>query len=216
MKKISILLILLSCNTFVLAQKKDTVEFGANVGLNRSYVSNTKGSTDPLMGFNIALLADYYFSDRWSIKGKLIYDQKGWANGFINFEQLYYNPQYDPIIYGTIITDFNLDYITIPVMANWHFGKKRNWYLNFGPYVGFLVAAKDSKLKYTFNEEFQNTDIGLALGIGVKIPVSDKLKIYFEYEEQDGFVDTYKINNTGSAVTNSRGSINVGLNFLME
>jgi opacity protein-like surface antigen len=216
MKKISILLILLSCNTFVLAQKKETVEFGANVGLNRSLVSNTTGSTDPLSGFNVAFSADYYFSDRWSIKGKLIYDQKGWANGFIKFDQLYYNQQYDPIIYGTITTDFNLDYITIPVMANWHFGKKRNWYLNFGPYVGFLVSAKDSKLKYNFKQEFQNTDIGFQLGIGVKIPVSDKLKIYFEYEGQDGFTDTYRINNTGSAVTNSRGSLNVGLNFLMK
>jgi opacity protein-like surface antigen len=216
MKKIHILLILLSCNTFVSAQKKGTVEFGANVGLNRSLVSNTTGSTDPLMGLNAALSADYYFSDRWSIKGKLIYDQKGWANGFIKFDTLNGQNPYDPSFYQVITTDFNFDYITIPVMANWHFGKKRNWYLNFGPYVGFLVSAKDSKLKYNFKEEFQKTDFGLELGIGVKIPVSDKLKIYFEYEEQTGFTDIYVINNTGSAVTNSRGSLNVGLNFLMK
>lgn len=216
MKKIYIILFLLSFNTIVLAQKKGIVEFGANVGLNRSLVSNTTGSTDPLIGFNVALSADYYFSDRWSIKGKLIYDQKGWANGFITFDTLNGQNPNDPAFYQTITTDFNFDYITIPVMANWHFGKKRNWYLNFGPYVGFLVSAKDSKLKYNFNDEFQKTDVGLALGIGVKIPVSDKLKIYFEYEEQTGFTDIYVINNTGSAITNTRGSINVGLNFLMK
>ena len=100
-------------------------------------------------------------------------------------------------------------------MANWHFGNKKNWYLNFGPYVGFLLDAKETQFDTDLKDYFNSTDFGLALGIGVKIPVSDKLKLFFEYEGQGGVSDIFKVNEF-SRVTNSRSSLNIGLNFLLK
>jgi opacity protein-like surface antigen len=100
-------------------------------------------------------------------------------------------------------------------MANWHFGRKRNWYLNFGPYAGFLLNAEETVGGVDVKEAFNTTDFGLALGIGVKIPVSDKLKISIEYDGQAGLLDIFKDNNFGR-IQNSRASLNVGLNFMMK
>ncbi|MET0759358.1 MAG: porin family protein [Flavobacterium sp.] len=188
-------------------QSKGDVEFGFNVGYNSSAVSNSDGeNTKAGNGLNVGASADYYFSNRWSIKGKMIYDQKGWNDGFVE--------SYQPT-YSSYTTDFNLNYLTIPVMANWHFGSKRNWYLNFGPYAGFLLSAEETARGSEVKDAFNSTDFGLAIGIGVKIPVTDKLKISLEYDDQTGFSDIFKI-NSGSAIRNSRGSFNIGVNFLMK
>ena len=188
------------------AQDKGDMEFGVNIGYNSSSVQASRSyfQPDSGQGFNVGIAADYYFSDRWSIKGKLIYDQKGWDNGSFEDENGNYYP-----------TDYNLNYLTIPIMANWHFGSKRNWYLNFGPYAGFLVSAEETAGGVDVKEAFNSTDFGLALGIGVKIPVSDKLKISLEYDGQSGISEIFKEDNN-YRVTNIRGAFNVGINFMLK
>lgn len=183
------------------AQDKGDVEFGVNIGYNISNITNNdeRISSDSGNGLNVGVAADYFFSDRWSIKGKLIYDQKGWDNDNLGFG----------------VTNINLDYLTVPVMANWHFGSKRNWYLNFGPYVGFLMNAEDTRSKIDLKPLLNTTDFGLAFGIGVKIPVSDKLKVSLEYDGQSGLTEVLK-NNMFGTVTGARSAINVGLNFMMK
>lgn len=205
MKKIvAAVVIVLGLSSSVSAQKKGDVEFGVNIGYNSSTVSESDYAADNGSGFNFGGSMDYYFSNTWSIKGKLIYDQKGWDNGYIeDGEGFAYN------------TDFNLNYLTVPVMANWHFGNKKNWFLEFGPYVGFLLNAEDVRFGTDVTDGFNSNDFGLAFGIGVKIPLNDKFKLFFEYEGQGGLKDIFK-DNYSSSVTNSRSSINVGLNFLLK
>ncbi|PWA07316.1 porin family protein [Flavobacterium psychrotolerans] len=189
-----------------LAQKKDDVEMGVNIGFNSAKVSTINGqNSNPRTGINLGFSTDYYFSDRWSIKGKLIYDSKGWTNGFI-----------EDLSTGKIYkTNFNLDYLTIPVMANWHFGKTRAWYLHFGAYTGILLNAKETVGNTDVRKGFNANDFGLSLGIGCKIPISDKLKLVLEYDSQKGLKDIFK-KNTGDMITNSRGSFNAGFNFLLK
>ncbi|MGY3214928.1 porin family protein [Mucilaginibacter sp. HD30] len=188
--------------TLALAQQSKGVEFGIGVGYNGASVSTVNNeSTKSKSGFNVALSADNYFSDRWSLKVKAIYDQKGWGGGFLTTPTTTYSD-----------VDFSLNYLTVPVMANWHFGKTRNWYLDFGPYAGFLLDAKTSKYSGSIKEAFNSVDGGLALGIGVKLPISEKTKFYIEYDGQGGVADLFK-NNSGSTIHSTRSSFNVGLNF---
>lgn len=77
------MIIALGLTTSISAQKKGDVEFGFNIGYNSSTVSDSQFSADNGSGMNLAGSMDYYFSNTWSIKTKLIYDQKGWDNGFI-------------------------------------------------------------------------------------------------------------------------------------
>lgn len=205
MKKfITVALVALGFVNSVNAQGKGNVEFGLNVGVNFSNITNSEDSAESSTGFNVGGSMDYYFSDRWSIKGKLIYDRKGWDDDFISDQ------------YGNLVrTDINVDYLTIPVMANWHFGSKRNWYLHFGPYVGILVSAKETRFETDVDQYLNSSDFGLAFGIGVKVPVSDKIKVFFEYDGQSGFSDVLDYTNAVSA-NNSRSAFNVGLNFIMK
>ncbi|WP_116787950.1 porin family protein [Flavobacterium psychrotrophum] len=195
------------CSITAGAQAKGNIEFGLNVGYNSSSISTTeyRNYFDSHSSFNVGMGADFFFNDRWSIKVKAIYDRKGYDN-------VYFTDS------GTMVTfnaNLKLDYITVPVMANWHFGRKRNWYLNFGPYVGFLVNAKETRFDQDLKEGFNSTDAGLAFGIGVKIPLNDKLKIFFEYDGQSGFSDIAKNNYYSNSYIN-RGAVNVGLNFLLK
>ena len=163
MKKLITTFIAVSCiYTFAQAQQSKGVEFGVGIGYNGATVSNSNNqSTDVKSGFNAAVSFDNYFSNRWSIKAKVIYDQKGWNNGYIEDDN------------GTYTTDFNLNYVTVPVMASWHFGNTRNWYLEFGPYFGFLLNAEETRFGTDVTDGFNENDMGLALGIGVKIPLNN-------------------------------------------
>lgn len=205
MRKIYIaILLIFGLGQTVQAQGKGKVEFGLNLGYNFSSVADSETSSDSGAGMNVGASMDYYFSKTWSIKAKLIYDQKGWNNAFITNE------------FGNDVnTNINLNYITIPVMANWHFASEKNWYLHFGPYIGFLVDAKETRYDTDLTEGFNKNDFGFAYGIGVKIPVSTKLKVFIEFDGQSGFSDIFEYNQYES-VSNSRGSLNVGLNFLMN
>ncbi|MFD2145647.1 porin family protein [Mucilaginibacter antarcticus] len=183
---------------------KGQTEFGLGIGYGASYVTEGgSGQTSKSIGvLNVAASLDHYFSDRWSLKAKVVYDKKGWGNGFIT-----------DLSTGKTVTgvQYNYDYITVPVMANWHFGKTRNWYLNFGPYVGFLLSAEAKDFNLDVKPYSATTDAGLAVGIGVKIPLSEKLKFFVEYDGQSGFVNVIKSAANSSQM--GRGSFNVGLNF---
>jgi opacity protein-like surface antigen len=185
------------------AQNSGDIELGVGIGLNIANVSTIDGqnNTSSRTSFNAGISGEYYFSDRWGLKAKLIYDNKGWSDGFITDEN-----------FNTVTTDFKLNYVTLPIMANWHFGSNRNWYLNLGPYVGLLVNAEDSELGLDLKDGFKSTDFGFAFGIGYKFEIDDNIKLYIEYDGQSGFSDIFE-ENSGDAVRNGRSSFNIGALF---
>ena len=205
MKKMAIYAIIAFGFTAALsAQGKGDVEFGFNVGYNSASAQTRYFSADFGSGFNAGASAAYYFSRNLSLKTKLLYDQKGWNNDI-----------YVDDAGNEFSADYNLNYITVPVTVNWHFGNTKNWYINAGPYMGFLIDASETSHSTDVSEEFRSTDFGLAIGLGVKIPVSDKLKIFFEYEGQSGLSDIFK-GTLNYDVMNTRSAFNVGINFLMQ
>ncbi|MBS1527058.1 MAG: PorT family protein [Bacteroidetes bacterium] len=205
MKKILITIaFILGISVGALAQRANTGEFGVNIGLNTSTIQDASGyNADYKAGVNFGVSGEYYFSGRWGIKAKAIFDQKGWANGTLFLPD---GSEIDGV-------DYRLNYITIPVMADWHFGRRRNWYLNFGPYLGFLTNASETSNSADVNPLFNTTDVGIAFGIGVKIPVSNTASIFFEYDGQGGLTDLSSPLNNGGTYQNIRNSFNVGLLF---
>ena len=206
MRKILITALLFCvCRTVSRAQNSK-VEFGVEGGFNTSYLQDTNSgaNSDAVYGVNLGITGDYYFSSHWSLAAKLLYDQKGWGNGYLIAAD------------GSEITgiNFKLNYLTVPLMASFHFGRTRSFYIDFGPYLGSLLSAEDTNNNTGVKPYFNNMDFGFDFGIGWKYPISKSVKFFIEGEAQAGIVNIFNPNN-GSSFEGERSSLNVGFDFPM-
>ncbi len=161
------------------------------LGVNLStYASDA--SYDTRVSFSGGVVGEYYFNNRWSFRSGLLYDTKGAEDILNNVDKL--------------------SYLTIPLNANWHFGKNRNWYLNFGPGVSFLIDANAevSGMDIDIKDAITGFDFGLMLGIGYKFDVNDNFQIYIDYQGYGGFINVDDNNILPFDIRNSRSSFNIG------
>jgi hypothetical protein len=81
---------------------------------------------------------------------------------------------------GTNVTE-RLDYLEIPVLLKFSFGKIVVPSIYFGPSIGVLLSAKESAQSQTvdFKEFCNSTDYGLVLGAEIKTPA--KLSVEARY-----------------------------------
>lgn len=180
------------------AQKQEGFEIGTNIGIGEAgVVASGENNTDTRVTYNIGVSCEYYFSDRWGVKLKVIWDEKGYSNGTIIDQNFYINT-----------TDIHLDYVTIPLMANWHFSKHRRWYLSFGPYLGILTRAEDSKLHSDIKKQMNGSDFGYALSIGYKYEITNNTKLFLEFDGQYGIKNIIAGDYN---VWNTRGACNIGV-----
>lgn len=99
-----------------------------------------------------------------------------------------------------------LNYVTLPLNINWHFGSTRKWYLNFGPSIGFLTSAKFNS---TDVKSFANTNqFGFNYGIGYKIEVSENFSFSIDSQNMVGLTDITK--NPEIKLSNATSAFNVG------
>ena len=199
MKKILLLLLAVLSFGFANAQSKDkgTIEITPKIGYSSFSENNEGDNTDSNSGVAFGATTDYYFNNRWSLRSGLIFNKMGgeyYMNGL-----------------GGIWED-KLNYLSIPLNANWHFGSTRKWNLNFGLSPSFLLNAEvndaaGNSIKIT-NNEIKSFQLGLTFGIGYKIEVTKKFGILLDYQVFSGLTN---INNASSSnITNIGDSFNVG------
>ena len=182
------------------AQDSGDIEIGTNPGLSLAgVVAPGEDNTETRVTFNMGVSGEYYFSDRWGAKLKNVVDNKGYSNGSIIDQN-----------FNMMTTDINLNYITIPLMVNWHFSKHRSWYLSFGPYLGLLISAKDSELQADIKNQISLYENGYALCIGYKYEITNNTKLFLECDGQNGVKNIIAGDNNYS-VWNSRGAYNIGV-----
>lgn len=176
-------------------KEKGTIEITPKIGKS-SFVeyNEDEDSTKSNSGIEFGATADYYFNNRWSLRSGLIFDKMG---GKYEFEGNRYEDK--------------LNYLSVPINANWHFGSTRKWNLNFGLSPSFLTDAKVSENGYTANipknviESFQ---LGFTFGIGYKIEITQKFGILIDAQFFEGLTN---INNSSNErMTNSGNSFNLG------
>jgi hypothetical protein len=197
MKKNLLLFIALISFAFANAQsrEKGTVEITPKIGYSSFSENNEGESTDSNTGVAFGATADYYFNNRWSLRSGLVFDKMG--------------GEYDS---GYGISKDKLNYLTIPINANWHFGSTRKWNLNFGFSPSFLLNAEVSdntghsmEIPSSVIKSFQ---LGFTYGLGYKIEVNKKFGILLDWQ---GFAGLTNINKaTNSDIKNSGGSFNIG------
>jgi hypothetical protein len=187
------------------AQEKGDIEIGLSAGLNASNVTQFKNDpVTPKLGFNATLSAEYYFSESWGLKNKLIYDQKGWLDAVIDNENI-----------SKEITDFRQNYVTVSVLISYHFGSNENFYAHFGPYVGVLLGAEEEDTSLDLTYVFNPIDLGLSYAIGYRLYITESVRLFTEVEVATGLVDVFAIDNLNAdyTVVNGRTHLNFGILF---
>lgn len=217
MKKIfTTVCILLGAYSFTHAQSTKLsagkTEVGLGLGVSGAYLvqdAEHASSTGFAWGFTAHASAEYYLSDAWGIKIKASYDSKGWGDGIYN------DPSKSTVVEGVY---YPIKYVTVPITINWHFGPEKNWYVMGGPYAGFLLTATNDYTHEDMKKDFKSTEFGADLGLGLNVPLSDRLQLFFEFDGQlgftniqSGFTNTYLHNSPGSETRKS--GFGVGLKF---
>ena len=169
--------------------EKGTFELTPIIGFASSnYTSSKKLSNDPITSTDFGSYADYYFNNRWSIRSGFLFQTMG-------------SEYRDGIIYTE-----KLKYLTLPINANWHFGKTRNWNLNFGFSLGFLNSATSNG--HDIKKLVNNNQFGLSFGIGYKFKITEKFGILIDFQGMSGLSEVAK--ESQIPLYNSHSAFNVG------
>lgn len=217
MKKTVLTFLLLTSIAAVSQEKK--IKFGVQAGLN---YSNLRGYTIPSLysqfydesaafGYLIGFNAEYQLKDKLSLRAELSYERK--TQKADNLIELIPNFD-DPIQTYQFTSKKHYDYIVLPIMIKYAFTNKDSFYVNGGPFIGFLLQSKitndldvpdfNSDDLDTTNDN-KSTDFGLSFGIGKEISLNDTNSISVEIRDNLGLSNTSKIDvwNGGTVKTNS-------------
>ncbi|NNM23846.1 MAG: PorT family protein [Flavobacteriaceae bacterium] len=203
MKRLIILMVLLSVSINIHAQQIGDIEIGLFGGAS---VSNIVSAQDLIesnlrFGVNGGVSADYYFTEFVSLELEAFYNQNGRV--------------IDPMASNDsqISRTLTLHYITVALLPNYHFGQDFNWYVMAGPYFSFLSGANQGTAQV--KEEFKGNDIGLTGGLGYEFPISanDNTSLFIEVVHQLGLSNIVK-DNVNEDIRNTRTSLNLGITFL--
>jgi len=197
MKKILLSLVALATFGFVNAQSRDkgTIEITPKIGISSFAEQNEENFTNSNSGVELGVTVDYYFNNRWSLRSGLVADKMG--GKYRDGQSFLYEDQ--------------LNYLSIPINANWHFGSTRKWNLNFGLSPSFLTSAKFNangttiKLPKNALESFQ---LGFSYGIGYKIEITEKFVLLIDAQFFNGLTNINKA--TDERILNAGYSFNLG------
>ena len=190
--KIFLLLILISVSSVALAQVRERgdIELAPNIGYATAFLNGDDVDGQSYQnGLQFGAIVDIFFNDRWSLRTGASYMQMGSRN------------------FGSSL---ELDYVMVPINANWHFGSTRKWFLNFGVSPGILASAEvDGSDISELVEGFQ---LAFTYGIGYKLEVSDNFSILIDTQGILGLTNIVSSEEDGSN-TNAGSSLNVGAVF---
>ncbi|MCL9804373.1 PorT family protein [Flavobacterium amniphilum] len=192
MKKIIALTVLfVGFTAFSQKRAKGTVELTPFIGHSSSnYYGEEDLDNSSMTSVHFGADLDYFYNDRWSFRSGMLFQTMGTKfNGYRE----------------------ELNYVTIPLNANWHFGSTRKWNLNFGPSIGFLTSANGNG--EDIEKYVNSTQIGLNYGIGYKLEVSKKFSILFDYQGMTGLSEVPE--DSDYTIKNSFGSFNIGGVFVL-
>lgn len=180
--------------------------FGLKAGASLTNVTGdgVGSGTKNLFGFHGGLVANFAFSDAFSIQPEVLYSMKG-----VKTESIALGSS------ATLTYTSRLHYIDVPVLARVNAG---GLFFELGPQVGFLVAAKQKQelsggtASGTYNQDIKDrvrtVDFGYAAGLGYQLSNGPGIGLRYN----GGFIDTKNPSNS-SSVRNSAFQLYVSYMF---
>ena len=145
MKKIILICLPLFMLTAVNAQK---LQLGLKAGVNFSNLRTDNFDYDARVGVHGGLLAHIHLNRNWAIQPEILYSTEG---------AKYNGP-------GNLVHDEHLDFIQIPVLAQYMFGP--GFRVEAGPQLGFLINAKDDLAGRASDIDAYRKNVNFAFAIG--------------------------------------------------
>lgn len=205
MKKQYLLLVIafISIKTF---SQESKIKYSFQGGVNHSnfrgglYFGKDKFSVAYLFGASF----EYQIKEKLALKVDVNYERK--IKQTNNVIEIIGNGSFDPIdnnsgIYNFVNTSFS-NYIVLPILIKYNFSEKDSFYLNGGPFLGFLlnsgiktnlVLDGEETSASTTTNDYKTLDVGVSFGIGKEFNLSDKNKIYIELRDNLGLLNTNKL-----------------------
>lgn len=166
-------------------------------------------------GYSAGLSFQYNFKRIISIHTGLAFERKGAVDRDVTFTDNNAMKLFSADIHSYY------DYMVLPFLLRASFGKKATIFINAGPYIGYLLQArvvfKDpdaGKTKEDFTNQIKKLDWGATAGLGVSIPIKEKLVASIEIRNNLGLynISALPVYNDGSIKTFSSNLL-VGLAY---
>ncbi|WP_300662773.1 porin family protein [Fluviicola sp.] len=180
--------------TPILAQS-NKYNIGIDAGPNLSIILQEgmkQRNIQPIVLISGGLTFQYNCKKLFSFKTGISYQRKGSLTPSGTFFTIYGNK------YQTGRFTSYLDYLTIPFLARFTFGKKVHFFASLGPYFGYLLRDRIEEYKYGKYEYYEpdiefryRWDFGFAGGIGVAVPIKKRWLFSLEACNYSGILNTY-------------------------
>lgn len=157
----------------------------------------------PTIGFSGRLFSQYNFKKIISLRTNLAFERKG------SIAKSYPVDEYGNS-FGSVQTKSNFDYMTIPLLVRATFGRRVLFFINAGPYLGYLLNQSDiskgenvPKTKTDNTSSFKRFDFGVSAGLGLLVPIEQNFALSFEARNNVGYynVSDVPVINGGSIET---------------
>jgi Outer membrane protein beta-barrel domain len=232
MKK-SLILLIFFCSILYTAfaqknkstNKQANMEYGFLSGVNFNSVRKNnqniflKENLTNYTGLSIGGYFKININQLFGIKVLAQYDQNGYRLGDITFTDASGNN----LAPGNVT--IKTTYLNFPIVAEFTFGNKIKYYVNAGPYVGFLLsssviskisstASSQASTTKTKSDGYKSTNFGVSFGTGTLIPISKKLQLHVAIKNNVGLSNIIKpISSDNSPLKTNAFSILAGINI---
>jgi hypothetical protein len=165
------------------------VSGGVKAGLNlaNQTFSGNGYTTSPsfLPGLHAGVYLTAMFSDHFGLQPELLYSGQGAKSGS---EKL------------------KMTYITVPILLRYNVNSIVSFHA--GPQVGILASAKDKvgSNSTDIKDQFKSSDISVAAGVGIDLPV----KLNFNFRFIKGLSDINNVDNSSIKMKNYTLQLSVG------
>lgn len=210
MKKNVLFAIVFLSSAIIFAQNESKtiseIKYGIKGGINLANISgDDAGDANLFVGFNTGFFVEIPIADKFIFQPEIIYSAQGSkSEGEYIIDSSVYNVE----------ATLKMNYINVPLMIKYKVANK--FYLEAGPYIGFLTSAK-VKAKISgigsdtedIKDLFKSTDFGI--GIGMNYDFTDIIFANARY--QTSLSEIGDSDEGGNNIKNSVFQIGLGFRF---
>ena len=182
-----------------ISKPKYSFGFYCGGGISKNIITSNIGKPNyfAVPAISVGLNAEVKTSENWGFKIDPNYLKLGYSYN-ITFTDLN----------GKVLSqdklNVSLNYFQIPLLVKYSFGKKVKYFINAGPYFGYLykysyTTENDFQTFMNSNSKLNSTDYGLTSGIGLTFNSEKKLGFNVELRNNLGFMnlsDAYNVYDT--------------------